>query len=80
MFDSVKVLQFRNIPIGNKFATEANRKIVVWIKIAEHVQRYEKDADDEWAPYAPNAVSVFDGFSATFEPTTEVAEINGINY
>lgn len=76
MFDNVKTVQFRNISVGNKFVTEANGKIVVWIKLSEHVQRYEKDAGDEWAPYAPNAVSVFDGFSATFEPTTEVAEIN----
>jgi hypothetical protein len=76
MFNDVKVVLFRNIPVGNKFATEADGKIVVWIKIDNQFRHYESNAGDQWAPYAPNAVSVFDGFPATFELTSEVAEIN----
>lgn len=76
MFNDVKVLLFQNIPVGNKFVTVANNKIVVWTKIHNQVQYYSGDADDGYTCPAPNAITVFDGFPGVFQGNTEVAELN----
>ena len=76
MFDDVKVLLFQNIPIGNKFVTVANNKIVVWTKIHNQVQFYSGESDDGYTPFAPNAITVFDGFPGVFHGNEEVAELN----
>jgi hypothetical protein len=63
--EDIDILNFENVLIGDKFATIANAKIVVWTKIRDGLKFFEGESDDGYTCPVENAITD-GGFSACF--------------
>ena len=69
--DEIQPVLFIEMKVGEKFATVANRKIVVWTKIRDGRKFLQGQTDDGWTCPVENAITDT-GFSAVFEDSTYV--------